>query len=175
VEALLRALNAAGRVATDPAQIDAVAALLAREEYIGLPKALIARALFGRMVSRRGEEAQKIEDFLVLNSEAANFPWRSQAMWLYSQMARWGHAKPTPEGFAAAAAVFRPDVYRSAFAGTGVVLPGASLKVEGAISQPLAAGSHGGRLVMGPDAFFDGRRFDPDDPLGYLAHDGVKG
>jgi hypothetical protein len=39
----------------------------------------------------------------------------------------------------------------------------------------LAAGSHGGRLVMGPDAFFDGRRFDPDDPLGYLAHDGVKG
>jgi len=29
--------------------------------------------------------------------------------------------------------------------------------------------------VMGPDAFFDGRLFDPDDPFGYLAHDGITG
>jgi NitT/TauT family transport system ATP-binding protein len=69
--------------------------------------------------------------------------------------------------------VFRPDIYRSAFAGTGAVLPGASLKVEGAIRTPLGAGSHGGRLVMGPDSFFDGRLFDPDDPFGYLGMDGI--
>ncbi|CAN5233887.1 CmpA/NrtA family ABC transporter substrate-binding protein [soil metagenome] len=173
VEALLRALHAAGRVVRDPAQTGAVAELLSRPEYIGLPASLLARALSGRIVARKGGEAVKLEDFLVLQGEAANFPWRSQAMWLYSQMARWGHAQPTKEGFAAAAAVFRPDVYRSAFAGTGAVLPGASFKVEGAISEPLGAGSHGGRLVMGPDAFFDGRLFDPDDPFGYLAHDGI--
>ncbi|HEX7822675.1 MAG TPA: ABC transporter substrate-binding protein [Sphingobium sp.] len=171
VEALLRALYAAGQVAMDPAHTDMVAQLLAREEYIGLPKAVIARAITGQMICRRGEAPVKVEDFLVLHGEAANFPWRSQAMWLYSQMARWGHARPTQEGFDAAAAVFRPDVYRSAFAGTGAVLPGASLKVEGAISTPLGAGSHGGRLVMGPDAFFDGRLFDPDHPFEYLAED----
>ncbi|WP_267961919.1 ABC transporter substrate-binding protein [Sphingobium sufflavum] len=171
VEALLRALYAAGQVVLDPGHTDMVARLLAREEYIGLPQAVIARAITGRMICQRGGEPTRVEDFLVLHGEAANFPWRSQAMWLYSQMVRWGHAKPTEEGFAAAAAVFRPDVYRSAFAGTGAVLPGASLKVEGAISAPLGAGSHGGRLVMGPDAFFDGRLFDPDDPFGYLASD----
>ncbi|HEX7873034.1 MAG TPA: ABC transporter substrate-binding protein [Sphingobium sp.] len=173
VEALLRALYAAGQVAMDPARTEDVAELLSREAYIGLPSPLIARALSGRLVCRKDEEPAKLRDFLVVHGEAANFPWRSQAMWLYSQMARWGHAKPTEDGFAAAAAVFRPDVYRSAFAGTGAVLPGASLKVEGAISEPLGAGSHGGRLVLGHDRFFDGRLFDPDDVFGYLAQDGV--
>lgn len=173
VEALLRALYAAGRFAADSAHGEAVAELLSREDYIGLPPDLIARGLTGRLICRKEQAPVKVPDFLVLHGEAASFPWRSQAMWLYSQMVRWGHAKPTEEGFAAAAGVFRPDVYRSAFAGTGAVLPGASLKVEGAISAPLGAGSHGGRLVMGPDRFFDGRSFDPDDPFGYLAHDGV--
>ncbi|MGE4430884.1 MAG: CmpA/NrtA family ABC transporter substrate-binding protein [Sphingobium sp.] len=173
VEALLRALYAAGRFAADPANGDAVAGLLSREEYIGLPPHLIARGLTGALVCRKGAAPITLPDFLVLHGEAASFPWRSQAMWLYSQMVRWGHAKPTREGFAAAAEMFRPDIYRSAFAGTGAVLPGASLKVEGAITAPLGAGSHGGRLVMGPDRFFDGRLFDPDDPFGYLADDGV--
>lgn len=175
VEALLRALYAAGQVVLDPAHTDMVADLLARDAYVGLPRAVIARAITGQMICRHGGTPVKEKDFLVLHGEAANFPWRSQAMWLYSQMARWGHAKPTLEGFEAAAGVFRPDVYRSAFAGTGAVLPGASLKVEGAISAPLGAGSHGGRLVMGADAFFDGRLFDPDHPLDYLATDGISG
>lgn len=169
VEALLRALHAAGGVAVDPALRTEVAALLAREAYLGLPADLIERALSDTLVARVGEPVQQIADFLVLHGEAANFPWRSQAMWLYSQMARWGHAPGNAEGFAAASNVFRPDIYRSALAGTSAVLPGASAKVEGAIETPLAAGSHSGRLLMGPDRFFDGRQFDPDHPLDYLA------
>lgn len=171
VEALLRALHAAGAAAVDPGQREEVATLLARDEYVGLPAPLVARALSGRMVPVAGAEPRGIADFLVLHREAANFPWRSQAMWLYSQMARWGHVAGDADGFARAAAVFRPDVYRTAFAGTGAVLPGASAKVEGAIGAPLAAGSHAGRLMMGPDRFFDGRQFDPDLPLEYLAQD----
>jgi len=173
VEALLRVLYAAGQFAADPAHVEEVSNLLAREDYIGLPAELIARGLSGRLICGRGGQEVVVPDFLVLHGEAASFPWRSQAMWLYSQMVRWGHAKPTQEGFAAAAAMFRPDIYRSAFAGTGAVLPGASLKVEGAISAPMGMGSHGGRLVMGPDRFFDGRLFDPDEPFAYLAEDGI--
>jgi len=168
VEALIRALHAAGKVATDPAQRDAVTALLSRDEYIGQPAELIGRALSGHLVPMQGAPAQYVPDFLVLHREAANFPWRSQSMWLYSQMARWGHAPATKQGFLDAANVFRPDIYRSALAGTGAILPGASAKVEGAIAAPLGAGSHSGRLVMGPDRFFDGRLFDPDLALDYL-------
>jgi NitT/TauT family transport system ATP-binding protein len=129
---------------------------------------LIGRALGIRMVLARGGAAEPIEDFLVLHREAANFPWRSQAMWLYTQMVRWGHAAPDLRDLGRAAAVFRPDVYRAVLAGTGAVIPSASAKVEGAISVPTGAGSVSGRLILGPDRFFDGRRFDPDDVESYL-------
>ena len=70
-------------------------------------------------------------------------------MWLYSQMVRWGHATLDSKGFEAAAAVFRPDIYRAALAGTDAILPGASAKVEGAIEQPMGAPSVSGRLILG--------------------------
>lgn len=166
--ALLRALNAAGRVVADPARHEEVAALLARPDYVGQPAELILRALSGRIVPAKGAPPLNARDFLVLHREAANFPWRSQAMWLYSQMVRWGHAPLSEEGFAQAAAVFRPDVYRAAMAGTDVALPNASAKVEGAIAAPTGVGSVSGRLIMGPDRFFDGRLFDPDRAMDYV-------
>ena len=169
VAALLRALHAAGRIVSDPARRGEVADVLARPTYIDQPAALIARALSNRLVLAQGGPETRIEDFLVLHREAANFPWRSQAMWLYSQMVRWGHAPLQPEGFEIAAGVFRPDVYRAALAGTDAVLPGASAKVEGAIREPTGASSVSGRLIMGPDRFFDGRLFDPDRAQEYLA------
>lgn len=168
VEALLRACHEAGQVVADPERREEVAALLARPEYIGQPAHLIERALSDQILLGRGGSATRIEDFLVLHREAANFPWRSQAMWLYSQMVRWGHAPLHEDGFEQAAAVFRPDIYRSALAGTGAIMPGASAKVEGAIARPLGAGSYSGRLIMGPDRFFDGQLFDPDKALEYL-------
>lgn len=168
VAALLRALHAAGKVMTDRAQRREVAALLAGSAYIDQPARLIERALSNHMVLAHGQAPTPIEDFLVLHREAANFPWRSQAMWLYSQMVRWGHAPFDQRGFESAAQVFRPDIYRAALSGTDAILPGASAKVEGAIEQPTAAGSVSGRLIMGPDRFFDGRRFDPDHAAEYL-------
>lgn len=169
VEALIRALHAAGAIAADRDRQDDVAALLAREDYIGLPADMIRRALSGRLIPRRNAPAVHMADFLVLHREAANFPWRSQAMWLYSQMVRWGHAPIAADGFAAAADIFRPDIYRAALSGTGAILPNASAKVEGAIGVPLGAASVSGRLIMGPDRFFDGQLFDPDHARDYVA------
>jgi NitT/TauT family transport system ATP-binding protein len=159
VEALVRALHAAGKIVADPARKPEVADLLSRPEYVGQPAALIMRALSAQLTLGDGTA---VRDFLVLHREAANFPWRSQAMWLYSQMVRWGHAPLTEDGFERAASVFRPDVYRAALAGTDAILPNASAKVEGAIQEPLGVGSVKGRLIMGPDRFFDGGQFDPD-------------
>lgn len=175
VARLIRALHAAGKVVVDPQQRTEVAALLARPEYIGQPPEIVARALSNRLVLARGGAPSPVEDFLVLHREAANFPWRSQAMWLFSQMVRWGHAPYSQEGFDAAAAVFRPDVYRAALVGTDAVLPGASAKVEGGIERPTGAGSVSGRLILGPDRFFDGRRFDPDRAAAYLGLDDSTG
>lgn len=169
VHALLRALHAAGATIADPAARESVVDLLSHDAYLGEVGRLAGRALSGALIPERGGAVHHVADFLVQHREAANFPWRSQAMWLYSQMARWGHAPGDDAGFAAAAGVFRPDVYRAALAGTGAVLPGASAKVEGAIDAPLAVASQSGRLVLGPDRFFDGRAFDPEHPGAYLS------
>jgi NitT/TauT family transport system ATP-binding protein len=84
-------------------------------------------------------------------------------------MARWDGTPFSSEEAARAEAVFRPDLYRAALAGSAAILPGASSKLEGAIGDPLAAGSVQGRLVLGADRFFDGRAFDPDNAQAYLA------
>lgn len=168
VEALLRALHEAGQLIEQPDMVAEVAAILARGEYLDQPAELIARSLRNRLVMRHGQASEVVADYLVVHKEAANFPWRSQAMWLYSQMIRWGHAPLDENGFAAAAQVFRPDIYRSAMAGTDAIIPTASAKVEGAIAHPTGAGSVTGRLILGPDRFFDGVQFDPDAPMEYL-------
>ena len=69
----------------------------------------------------------------------------------------------------AAQAVFRPDVYREALAGSAARLPSSSSKLEGAITGALGVGAAQGRLILSSDTFFDGGAFDPEDIPGYLA------
>lgn len=66
------------------------------------------------------------------------------------------------ESAARAAAVFRPDIFRRALADSGLPMPGASMKLEGALTTPMPVGAHRGDLTLGPDRFFDGRIFDPE-------------
>ncbi len=57
----------------------------------------------------------------------------------------------------------RPDIYRAALKPLGVALPVANAKVEGASAGAHTRGlSPGASLVLGPDGFFDGGLFDPD-------------
>lgn len=168
IQRLVRALYAAGRAFVDPALYTSNAAILARSEYLDGSAELIERAIADRIKLASGHTPVDIPDFMFQHREAANFPWVSQAAWLYAQMVKAGHVAQSAEGYEAAKAVFRPDIYRAAFAGTDVPLPSASAKLEGGIDAPLAVGSMQGRLLLGPDRFFDGRAFDPDALDDYL-------
>lgn len=165
---LLRALDRAAAWCDDPANHADLAALLARPGHLGQPAELILQALAGRMPLTCGGDVVELPDFLVFHRGAANFPWRSQALWIYSQFVRWGMVEPSAQAERAAAGVFRSDLYRSALAGRGVAMPGASMKVEGSLANPLAAASHQGNLMLSPDRFFDGKSFDPQDISAYL-------
>lgn len=169
VAALLRALHAAAAHFIAPDTATESAAILACPAYLDAPVDAILRAITDRIRVVPGGEPVHYPDFMFQYREAANFPWRSQAAWLYTQMLRWDHRGFDPAEAAAAAATFRPDLYRAALAGSGAPLPGASAKLEGALAAPIGAGSTQGRLVLGSDRFFDGRAFDPDDAPGYLA------
>ncbi|WP_296677446.1 ABC transporter substrate-binding protein [Novosphingobium sp.] len=169
VESLVRALRKAGQHFVDPEHWDANAAILARPEYLDGNADLIKHAISDRLLLTRGGELVHYPDFMFQYREAANFPWVSQAEWLYTQMVRWDGMAFDPLAAAKAALTFRPDVYRSALKGTGEPLPGANSKVEGSVSGPLAVGTQQGNMTLTSDGFFDGGRFDPDDLAGYLA------
>ena len=169
IEALIRALVRTGRHFVDPENWETNAAILARSQYLDASPKLIRHAISDRLPLEQGGAAVHFPDFMFQYREAANFPWVSQAEWLYTQMARWDGTPCDPGEAAKAARVFRPDVYRSALKGTGEPLPGASSKVEGSLAGPLAVGTQQGKMTLTSDGFFDGGVFDPADLAGYLA------
>ena len=169
VDRLLVALSHAAAWCDDAANHAELAGLLEQPNYVGQPASAILPALDGKIVLRRDLPAIDVPDFLMFHREAAGFPWRSQALWIYSQLVRWGMVKASPETERLSADVFRSDIYRRALAGSGLPMPGASMKLEGSLGSPLAVGSHRRSLTLGPDRFFDDRVFDPHDVEGYLA------
>jgi NitT/TauT family transport system ATP-binding protein len=169
VDRTLRAFAKAAAWCDDPANHEDLAGLLGRPEYVGQPVEQILPALSGKMVLRRDDEPVDIADFLLFHREAASFPWRSQALWIYSQFVRWRLVEASAKAEQLAADVFRSDIYRGALAGTNLPMPGASMKLEGALSSPMAVGTHRGSLTLGPDQFFDDRIFDPGAIDSYLA------
>jgi NitT/TauT family transport system ATP-binding protein len=166
--ALLRALHHSARWCQDPANHGELAAVMAQPGILGLPPAVQMPILTGHLQLGGGAELD-IDDFFVPFDKAANFPWKSHALWYYTQMVRWGHVAHTPDNLAIARDCYRPDLYRSALKPLGVALPGANSKVEGALRLATAVGATGAGLVLGPDGFFDGQIFDPDEIDAYIA------
>jgi hypothetical protein len=160
--ALIRAMYKAGAAFVDPECVDQITGILARPEYLDGSAAAIKRVVQDQVLFARGHDPVHVPDFMFQHREAANFPWVSQAAWLYAQMCAAGHAVADPSDYESAQGVFRPDIYRAALRPMAVPLPGASAKMEGAISDPLGVGTTQGRLILGADGFFDGQNFDPE-------------
>lgn len=165
---LLVALDAAARWCDDPANIGDLAEMLADPAHIGVRAELFRDLLRGRLQVDQKDIVRDIPDYLVFHREFANFPWVSQARWVYSQMIRWGQAAYSEEGADRAAAAYRPDLYRAALGAGRLPMPLADEKLEG-----LAAGSSvattDGDLALAPDPFIDGHSFDPAELRRYVA------
>lgn len=139
--ALLRALHRAAVWCDDPANHAEAAVLLSQKAYLGQPAEVIARALSGRIEPLSGQPLP-VEEFFVPHAHAANLPDPADALWYYSQMVRWGDVEHSPGRAAAAAASYRPDLYRNA---AGSALP---------------------ELTRG--RWYDGIAYTPDDLDGYV-------
>lgn len=168
VEALIRALVRAANHFVDPANAGMNAAILARSIYLDADADLVHRAITDRLLLSKGGDLVHYSDFMFQYREAANFPWISQAQWLYTQMVRWDGLDYDADAAARAGRVFRPDVYRSALKGTGEPLPAASSKVEGSLRGPTSVGAQQGIITLEHNGFFDNHVFDPSDLAAYL-------
>lgn len=157
---LMQAVWRAGRWLSLPESRTAASEILSRRNYLDVPAELIDRGLSSNLtISSIGEQRQ-VDGFLRFHEGAATFPWRSQAKWIGSRLGMRADIDAV-QASAAAAKVFRSDIYRQELARIGVDMPGASEKLEGAILQPTAVASTRGRMILERDAFFDGRIFDP--------------
>ncbi len=168
LEALLRALCRAAQWCGIEANHSELAQILSGPSYIARPAEWMLRGLSGAL-DVGGGHRRRVNEFFVPFEKAATFPWKSHALWFYSQMVRWGQAAHTLENAVIARETYRPDIYRRALKPLGVALPAANAKVEGALVTPTPVGSAGASLTLGPDGFFDGTLFDPDELDTYVA------
>ena len=157
LQAALRALLRAAAYCDDPANAPRVAAILAQDRYLGLPAEIILASLPGAL-SRQAEGARGGADVSVFFANAANFPWRSQALWFLGQMRRWGYvgADVVP---ATAVSIFRPELFATAARALGLPVPELSSKDEGGHRAPWLLPASPVPISMQPDLFMDGPSF----------------
>lgn len=158
--ALMRALWRAGRWLDQGENRGTAAEILAREQYLNLPSEITERALIGRLIVSPAGMMRPVSNFISFYQGAANFPWKSLAALFAERIARH-HGLDVPTAMSAAMACFRTDLYRQHLRAAGADLPGASAKLEGAMGHPNAVASEKGQMILQPDAFFDGRIFEP--------------
>ena len=166
LDALLAALYRASVWCGQAENRTELARLLAEPAYVGREADLLLPALSGDLPVGGGA-TRSVRDFFVPNAKAATFPWKSHALWFYTQMVRWRQIEHTAERRQIAAETYRPNIYRAALNTLGIAMPSASSKVEGALTAETPVGSSGA-LTLGPDGFFDGGRFDPDAVDAYI-------
>lgn len=136
------------------------AEILSRPEYLNLPPELSERGLMDRLHVSAAGEVRHYPGFIRFHDGAANFPWRSLAALLARRIAAL-HGLEPGQAMLAAMETFRTDLYRKHLRAAGADLPGASARIEGAMAHPTAVASEKGRMILGPDAFFDGETFEP--------------
>lgn len=164
---LLVALDAAARWCDLPQNRAHLAEILANDAYIGTSADVLLRLLDGHFTIDPDGRVREIPDYFTFHSDAANFPWESEALWIYSQMVRWGQTAFEPAHVTEAARAFRPDIYRAALGHTGTAIPLADRRMEGL--DPAVIATTRGDLVLAGDQFIDGRIFDPERIADYVA------
>lgn len=153
VSRLIVALDAAARWCDRVENHDALAAALADQRYIAAPVQIIRHVLAGEFNLDAKGNRRVIDDYFLFHGGSANYPRPSQALWIYSQMVRWGQAEMTAANARTAASAYRPDLYRTAL-GEASGPPDADFRIEG---------------DKDGDSFMDGHVFDPAHLADYVS------
>ncbi len=135
--------------------------MLANSAYIGAEPDVMAASMLGTFEFQKGD-VREVPDFNVFFNHHATYPFRSHAVWYLTQMRRWGQipdAKSDAWYVEQAERIYRPDIYRAAFA---------ALAAEGHLPEGAALPESDYPVVPGND-FIDGIPFDPKQPNAYLA------
>ncbi|ACA19148.1 ABC transporter nitrate-binding protein [Methylobacterium sp. 4-46] len=139
--ALLRAIIEATAYASKPENRKEIAAQIAPANYLNQPVTVVEQVLTGTFADGLGS-VRRVPDRIDFDA----FPWHSFAVWILTQMKRWGQVKGDLDYRAVAEKVYRATDAAKLMAQAGLNPPAATSKTF---------------VVMG-------RTFDPDRPKEYL-------
>lgn len=132
--------------------------IMSRSTYLDIDAQTIEHNLRGENIVRQNGLVTVDPLALQFDARRIGFPWKSSIGWVAAQNAPFWKFNPD-QARKLAAQSCRTDIYRNALAPISGPLPLANEKIEGSLTIPTAVpGLHD--LVLGPDAFFDGRIFD---------------
>ncbi len=168
LQALVTALMRACAWIDDTGNREELCMLLGQSRYLDCPPEVLRHSLSGTYPTCAGEPPLACPDFNVFHRYAANYPWRSHALWTLGQMQRWGQLGGAADLNRIAREVYRPEWYRAAARTLGYPVLEQEYKREGLHAAPWTLQEKEQTIVMGADAFMDGRVFDPDELAAYL-------
>jgi len=142
--------------------------LLSAGRYVNAPVDVLEKSLTGTLQFSSDEKPRSAPDYNVFQRYAANFPWRSHALWFLAQMRRWGEIDSSIDLEQVARSVYRPEVYRGACDALERPYPEVDFKSEGQHEDGWLLMDGGEGIQMGADRFMDGRTFDPADLQDYF-------
>ena len=86
--ALYRAVLTSAAMARDPKNRELIAKVIAPQAYLNQPEAVINQVLTGKFADGLGK-IQNVPD----RADFDPMPWQSMAVWMLTQMQRWGYIK----------------------------------------------------------------------------------
>ncbi|WP_207478909.1 CmpA/NrtA family ABC transporter substrate-binding protein [Arenibaculum pallidiluteum] len=140
--ALLRAIIESTAYASRPENRKEIAEAIAPANYLNQPVTVVEQVLTGTFADGLGQ-VRRVPDRIDFDP----FPWESFAIWILTQMKRWGQVKGDVDYAAVARQVF-------------LATDAAKLMKEAGMTPPAATSKT--FAIMG-------KTFDPADPEGYLA------
>ncbi|MEM9110202.1 MAG: CmpA/NrtA family ABC transporter substrate-binding protein [Planctomycetota bacterium] len=167
-QALVRAVLEACVWVDQQVNREEVASIIAQQRYIDAPVHAVRMSMMGQFRYELDRPVEPQPDFMSFHRYAANFPWKSHAKWFMTQMLRWNQIEHVPDFDRVAGQVMMDELYRHAAKELGVAAPLINEKTECTHGGPWVLEQATEPIKMGSDLLFDGQRFDPSDPMGYL-------
>lgn len=161
--AVLKSLLQAANWLDDKDNRCEAATIISREEYVGIPEAVILPPLLGEYKYHNNCGSESIANFNTYYKYSAAFPWHSHAAWYIEQMKRWHDLPETVDCKQVVKAIYLTDHYRVVAAEMGIDYPLANSKQEGLHNGTWEIESSQGRLVLAEDEFFDDQKFEYTD------------
>jgi nitrate/nitrite transport system substrate-binding protein len=153
-KALLAAVLEAQQWCDKAENKEELAAIISKREYLKTPEKDIAGRLKGTIDYGNGrvvENSPYLMKFWKDGANSASYPYQSHDLWFITEDKRWGYLPADLDAKALVKQVNREDIWR-----------------EAAKSLSVAAADIPTSSSRGVETFFDGVKFDPENPEAYL-------